>query len=141
MAKLKERIILQTDTTKIQGYEQAGTLAEWRAQVCQPCTGNHRLVLAVSASFAAPLLHHLDQQGFGLHFRGISSIGKTTLLRAGKSVMGDHAHIRTWRATASALESVAAQHNDNVLFLDEMGRPTRRTSAGRPICWRMAPAN
>ncbi len=116
----KERIVLQTDTTKIQGYEQAGTLEGWRNGVSRLCVGNHRLILGISTSFAAPLLHHLDQQGFGINFRGASSVGKTTLLRAAKSVMGDHAFIRTWRATASALESVAAQHNDSVLMLDEM---------------------
>jgi uncharacterized protein (DUF927 family) len=121
MAKRKERYILQTDNTVIHGYEQAGTLADWREKVGKPCAGNHRIVFGISASFAAPLLHQLDQQGFGVNFKGASSIGKTTILRAAKSVMGDHAHIRTWRATASGLESVAAQHNDNVLFLDEMG--------------------
>lgn len=121
MGKRKEKIILQSDTTKIEGYEQAGSAKEWREQVGQACAENHRLVLAISASFAAPLLHHLDQQGFGINFRGSSSIGKTTILRVAKSVMGDHAHIKTWRATSSALESVAAMHNDNVLFLDEMG--------------------
>ncbi|OQX04846.1 MAG: hypothetical protein BWK73_35125 [Thiothrix lacustris] len=121
MARRKERYILQTDNTVINGYEQAGTLENWRDKVSKPCAGNHRIVFGISASFAAPLLHQLDQQGFGVNFKGASSIGKTTVLRAAKSVMGDHAHIRTWRATASGLESVAAQHNDNVLFLDEMG--------------------
>lgn len=120
-AKRKERYILQTNETTINGYEQSGTLAGWREKVSMLCAGNHRLVFGVSASFGAPLLYQLDQQGFGVNFKGASSIGKTTILRAAKSVMGDHAHIRTWRATASALESVAAQHNDNVLFLDEMG--------------------
>lgn len=120
-AKRKERYILQMNETTINGYEQTGTLAAWREKVSGLCVGNHRLLFAVSASFGAPLLHQLDQQGFGVNFKGASSIGKTTILRAAKSVMGDHAHIRTWRATASALETVAAQHNDNVLFLDEMG--------------------
>lgn len=124
--KAKERYILQTDVTAIQGYEQVGTLAEWCTKVSHLCRGNHRLIFAISTSFAAPLLYHLEQQGFGVNFRGASSIGKTTILRAAKSVIGDHEYIRTWRATASALESVAAQHNDNVLFLDEMGEADPR---------------
>lgn len=126
MSKLEEKIILQTNSTKIEGYELAGSLTEWREKVSKLCIGNHRLIFAMSASFAAPLLHHLDQQGFGINFRGASSIGKTTILRVAKSVMGDHAHIKTWRATSSALESVAAMHNDNVLFLDEMGEADAR---------------
>ncbi|MEZ5535344.1 MAG: DUF927 domain-containing protein [Thiolinea sp.] len=121
MAKRKERIILQADTTKIQGYEQAGTLEGWRDEVSRLCVGNHRLILGISTSFAAPLLHHLDQQGFGINYFGASSIGKTTVLRVGKSVIGDHASIMTWLSTATALESVAAQYNDGMLPLDEMG--------------------
>ncbi len=120
--KVKERFILQTDTTKIQGYEQAGSLDEWREQVSQVCLGNHRLVMAMSAAFAAPLLNPLEQQGFGINIHGGSSAGKTTALRAGKSVMGDPEHIGSWKQTATALESTAAQHNDNTLFLDEMGQ-------------------
>lgn len=119
-AKRKERYILQTNETTINGYEQAGTLAGWREKVSMLIAGNHRFVFAVSASFGAPLLHQLDQQGFGVHFKGDSSRGKTTILRVAKSVMGSHKFIQTWKATASALEAVAAQHNDNVLFLDEM---------------------
>ena len=121
MGKLNERFILQSNATHIQGYEQTGTLEDWREKVASLCEGNHRLVMGVSASFAAPLLHDLDQQGFGINYRGPSSIGKTTVLRVAKSVTGDHAHIRTWRATSSALESIAAMHNDNILLLDEMG--------------------
>lgn len=121
MGELKERFILQSSATSVQGYEQAGTLDGWRDGVARLCVGNHRLMMGVCSSFAAPLLHHLDQQGFGINYRGSSSIGKTTILRAAKSVVGDHAHIRTWRATSSALESIAAMHNDNVLLLDEMG--------------------
>lgn len=36
--------------------------------------------------------------------------------------MGRPEHVRSWRITDNALEGVAALHNDNVLFLDEVGQ-------------------
>lgn len=117
----KERIVLQTDGSVLSGYEQSGTLEAWRELVARPCTGNSRLVLGVCAAFAAPLLTLLDQQGFTIHVRGASSIGKSSMQLVGKSVIGSPQSIYTWRATASALESVAALHNDNLLCLDEIG--------------------
>lgn len=117
----KERIVLQTDGSVLNGYEQSGTLEDWRELVARPCAGNSRLVLGVCAAFAAPWLTPLDQQGFTLHLRGASSIGKTSAQRVGKSVIGSPQSIYTWRFTNSALENVAALHNDNLLCLDEMG--------------------
>lgn len=117
----QERIVLQMDGSTLKGYEQSGTLEDWRELVAKPCAGNSRLILGICAAFAAPWLTLLDQQGFTLHLRGASSIGKTSAQRVGKSVIGSPQSIYTWRATASALESVAALHNDNLLCLDEMG--------------------
>lgn len=117
----QERIVLQTEDSTLSGYEQAGTPEAWRELVAKPCAGNSRLILGICAAFAAPLLTLLDQQGFTLHLRGASSIGKTNALRVGKSVIGSPERIHTWRATASGLESIAALHNDNLLCLDEIG--------------------
>ena len=117
----QERIVLQTEDSTLSGYEQAGTLEAWRELVAKPCAGNSRLILGICAAFAAPWLTPLDQQSFTLHLRGASSIGKTNAQRVGKSVIGSPQSTHTWRATASALESVAARHNDNLLCLDEIG--------------------
>lgn len=117
----KERVVLQMDGSTLSGYEQSGTLDAWRELVAKPCAGNSRLVLGISAAFAAPLLTPLDQQSFTIHTRGASSIGKTSMQRVGKSVSGSPQSMHTWRATASALENVAALHNDNLLCLDEIG--------------------
>lgn len=117
----QERIVLQMDGSTLKGYEQSGTPEAWRELVAKPCTGNSRLVLGVCAAFAAPLLTLLDQQGFTIHVRGASSIGKSSMQLVGKSVIGSPQSIYTWRATSSALENVAALHNDNLLCLDEIG--------------------
>ncbi len=60
-----------------------GSLASWRiaARHWAPVRRNSRLVFAVSVAFAAPLLYPLDGEGGGFHFRGASSVGKTTALR------------------------------------------------------------
>jgi len=101
---------------------QSGTLEAWRAEVCAPCAGNSRLVLALSAAFAAPCLHLAGLEGGGLHLRGKSSCGKSTALAIAASVYGPPEYRREWRATDNALESVAAMHCDALLPLDEIGQ-------------------
>jgi uncharacterized protein (DUF927 family) len=123
-----EKIRLQTDMTRIEGYEVRGTLEAWRDDVAAYCRGNHRLVFAISAAFAAPLLTPLNINGCGFHFRGMSSTGKSTALRVAKSVIGNHEKIQQWRTTDNALESLAALHNDTLLCLDELGEAEARTA-------------
>lgn len=106
-------------------YRSKGTLDEWRRSVSQPCAGNSRLVLALSAGFAAPLLRFFTSGlGFGFHFRGLSSSGKTTALLLAGSVWGGGEYsnfLDTWRNTANGIEAKAALHNDALLCLDEIG--------------------
>jgi len=78
----------------------------------------------VAAAFAAPLLRFLLAEGAGVHFRGLSSTGKTTALLAAGSVWGgggERGFLDTWRSTANGLEATAALHNDALLCLDEIG--------------------
>lgn len=117
-----ERIIFQSATLDGVALAQAGTLEGWIAEVCAPCAGNSRLVLAVAAGFAAPCLGLLGAEGGGIHFRGGSSTGKTTALQAAGSMFGGPAYLRTWRATDNGLEGVAAIHSDLLLVLDEIGQ-------------------
>jgi hypothetical protein len=60
--------------------------------VASLATGNSRMVLAISAAFAGPLLYLVEMEGAGIHLRGPSSTGKTTLLRAAVGALRRLAH-------------------------------------------------
>lgn len=106
-----------------------GSMDEWKARVAAPCIGNSRLVLALSAAFAAPCLRLAGVEGGGLHLRGPSSCGKSTALLIASSVYGPPDYRREWRATDNGLESVAALHCDALLPLDEIGQLDPRHAA------------
>src|ERR1035437_3637489 len=105
-------------------YRQKGTLEQWIENIGRLCIGNSRLIFAVALAFAGFLLRIIEQESGGFHFQGLSSIGKTTLLRVAGSVLGggEKGFIRSWRATSNGLEAVAALHNDSLLCLDELGQ-------------------
>ena len=103
----------------------AGTLEDWQREVSRYCTGNSRLVFAVSASFASTLLYQAGEPSGGIHFMGDSKIGKTVLpLIAGSAWGGGgiNGYTKLWRATSNGLEGVATAHCDGLLPLDEMGQ-------------------
>ena len=102
-------------------YTVTGDEGAW-AELARLCVGNTRLVFALCAAFAGPLLRLADVEGGGFSFEGGSSCGKTTCLQVAASVWGGPAHMRPWRATDNGLESVCVLHNDNLLILDEVGQ-------------------
>ncbi len=104
-------------------FSVSGTAEEWRDSVGRLAAGNSRLVFAVSVAFAGVLADVVGEDSGGFHFRGSSSSGKTTALKAAASVWGDPStYPRLWRATANGLEGLAALHNDSVLILDELSQ-------------------
>ncbi|MEO5347130.1 MAG: DUF927 domain-containing protein, partial [Magnetococcus sp. YQC-9] len=107
-----ERVLLQTGDAEQSGFEQSGTLEDWQREVAARCAGNSRLVFAVSAAFAAPLLDLAGAESGGFHLVGQSSNGKTTSLAAAVSVWGGPGRLQRWRATSNGLEGLAALHND-----------------------------
>jgi putative DNA primase/helicase len=117
-----ERVIFQASGGVSNTFREAGTLDSWRAKVSAPCAGNSRLVFAVSSSFAGPTLHLTGMESGGFHFRGGSTSGKSSALRAAASVFGSPEYVRLWRSTDNALESMAAIHSDAILILDEIGQ-------------------
>ena len=120
-----ERLLLQTSGAGAHAFRVSGTLAEWQQQVAAPCAGNSRLVLALSAAFAAPLLSLTGAESGGFHYRGKSSGGKTTALVVAGSVWGGgrlKGYIKSWRTTDNGLEGVAAGHCDALLCLDELSQ-------------------
>jgi putative DNA primase/helicase len=104
----------------------AGTPEAWRDGIAGPCIGNPLLLGAVSLAFAGPLLELLGLDGGGIHLRGASSRGKSTILRAAVSVWGAPKLLGSWRATANGLEGVACACNGTLLALDEMGEVSGR---------------
>ncbi len=99
-----------------------GTLRQWQSEVAVLCVENSRLVFAVSAAFATPLLYLTGNEGGGFHFRSNSSDGKTTALRVAASVCGGPDYMERWRATDNGLEALAMQHCDALLLLDELAQ-------------------
>jgi uncharacterized protein (DUF927 family) len=101
-------------------YGRAGSLQGWREGVAAVALGNDLLTFALSLAFLGPLLRFLDIEGGGVHLRGASSIGKSTLAKAAGSVWGGLGFAQSWRNTANALEMLAMGHNDSLLVLDEL---------------------
>ena len=121
--KSVERVILQTaNARKVSPYAVSGTLSEWQSNIGNKCIGNSRIILAVCVSLTGPLLDALKLENGGFHFRGQSSTGKTKSLSVAASIFGGKAMVRVWRATGNAIESLAREHNDTVLLLDELGQ-------------------
>jgi putative DNA primase/helicase len=125
-----ERIVLQVQTAH-NPFQFGGTPAEWKATIGKWARGNSRLMLALCASLAAPLLQVAGQESGGFNWMGQSSTGKTTALVAAGSIWGKGAssggYVQNWRATSNGLEGLAALHSDAALCLDEIGQAPGRT--------------
>lgn len=111
-------------------------LKYWRAEVASLCSGNTRLLFAVSVCFAAPMLYLIGGESGGFHFRSNSSDGKTTALRVAASVCGGADFMQRWRATSNGLEALASAHCDAPLLLDELAQMDPR-EAGE-TCYMLA---
>jgi uncharacterized protein (DUF927 family) len=122
LGETEERILFQSASAAPSAFKQRGKMTDWQQHIAKPCAGNSRLVFAISAAFAAPLLHVTGMESGGLHFRGDSSTGKTTALRVAASVWGGLDYLQRWRATDNGLEALAAQHSDCLLVLDEISQ-------------------
>jgi putative DNA primase/helicase len=113
-------VIFQSGERGHEEHTQSGTLAGWRDGIATKALGNPLLMLAVSASFAGPLLQRCNSEGGGFHVVGDSSTGKTTLIEAACATWGGPGFKRSWRATANGMEGAAAMFNDCLLALDEI---------------------
>lgn len=124
-----DKLLLQTATAHEHTFRQAGTLESWQQNVARYAVGNSRLVIALSAAVAGPLVGPCAAEGGGLHFRGASSTGKSTALHVAGSAWGGGSvtgFVRSWRATANGLEGVAQSHCDTLLCLDELSQLASR---------------
>lgn len=113
--------ILESDTGTVgHAMKAKGSSVGWKDTIGAACIGNPLLLLAVSQSFAGPLLAPLGTDGGGFHFRGSSSTGKTTLLHVAGSVWGSQGYVHDWRTTDNALESAASASSSALLALNEI---------------------
>jgi uncharacterized protein (DUF927 family) len=121
----KEKVVLQSRSTQNHNWRTSGTLKEWQDKVSKFCAGNSRLVFSASMAFAAPLATPARQNPGGFHWRGGSSLGKSTATFAAGSVCGGGGKLgfgKSWRTTDNTLEAIADSHNDGLLCLDEIGQ-------------------
>jgi putative DNA primase/helicase len=127
-----EEFVYQPDVQSVlvSAPREAGTLEEWQAKVARRARKNPVLVFSLAVSFAGPLLKFAGVEGGGFHLYGASSKGKTTDVQLAASVWGSGAdpaeapgtaYVKKWNATANAVEAIAAEHNDGLLVLDEIG--------------------
>jgi putative DNA primase/helicase len=123
-----ERILYQSPMSAPSTFKHRGNLGDWQKHIATPCAGNSRLVFAISAAFAAPLLNATGMESGGLHYRGDSSTGKTTALRVAASVWGGNEYLQRWRATDNGLEALASQYSDCLLVLDELSQVDPRAA-------------
>ncbi len=100
-----------------------GSLKAWQNEVARPALQSSRMVCAISATFAGPLLKPAGMHPFGLMMYGPSKAGKSTLLVSAGSVIGfrDELSLPNFRATATALAELPASFNDMALLLNEFG--------------------
>jgi putative DNA primase/helicase len=108
-------------------YELRGTLESWRSEVAALCEGNSRLIFSMGVELAASLASIVEVDSGGFHLYGVTSTGKTTVLKVAASVSSIPSKgIKLWRATANGLEGIATAHNHLSLKLDEIGQAEPR---------------
>lgn len=117
-----EQVVYQTDGPSENNFRQRGSIEQWVANVGQLCAGNSRAVFSVACAFTGPVMRAAGMESGGIHFRGDSSSGKTTVLRVAASVWGAPNYMQRWRATDNALEAIASLHCDGLLILDELAQ-------------------
>lgn len=116
-----DRLPLVSGEGMASALDPRGNERDWKTLVGMLCRDNPMMILAASLAFTGPLLRPLGIEGGGLHFRGETSCGKSTLLKLATSVWGSQQIITQWNATSNGLEAIASTVNDMLLPLDEIG--------------------
>jgi len=127
-----EMVIYEHSESLSNQFPTKGNLEEWQENVSKLVESHEYLVLAIATSFSGQILELLDHKGGGIHFKGVSSKGKSTALNTASSVWGHpDKYYRTWRNTSNALEKTACSHNDGLLILDEIGELPNQNDIGQ----------
>jgi Domain of unknown function (DUF927) len=114
--------IIPNPTVRLGEFRRSGTLEEWHQFVGKPCLHSSRARLAIAANFAAPILRMLGLNSFGFNFSGVTTGGKTLLLRWATSASGlnSAAGPATWDGTPTNFEQRALGHRDCIMPLDDV---------------------
>ena len=114
--------ITHNPTVGLGEFRRSGTLDEWQQFVAQPCSHSTRARLAIAANFAAPNLRMLGLNSFGINFSGVTTGGKTLLLRwaASASGLNSDGGPATWDGTPTGFEQRALGHRDCIMPLDDV---------------------
>jgi hypothetical protein len=107
-------------------HAKAGTFTEWKGAVDDLCKIENvpHWILGVAAGFTGPLMHLFGGNTVGVAICGRTSRGKSTALGWAASVWTTPEErfgglMRSLKATANAIENLAAGANGTVLLLDE----------------------
>jgi putative DNA primase/helicase len=100
-----------------------GTHKKWIEHVAGPAKYSSRMVLAICAAFAAPLLKVVDMTSFAIFLTGASKMGKSTVTLAAGSVigLGTEDDLPNFRTTDAAFGELPRDFNDSVMPLNEFG--------------------
>lgn len=121
----KEEIRLMSEFN-IKGVGSKGTPLEWQKNVLPKCKGNSLLIFGIGVGLSALITSKVDGEGGVFHLKGLSSRGKTIILKASTGTIGfpdeQKGYIKSWNSTANAIEGVCETYNDSLLPMDELGR-------------------
>lgn len=126
---VSEVLIDEKTPEHVSGFTMAGTLEGWQRAVKNYPSYSSPLCVAISATFAAPLLRPLGFDSFAVNWFGKTSGGKSTIIRAAAAVGGlfedDGYNLPTWGDTDAAFEAQAMGHRDCLFPVDETGDAER----------------
>ena len=98
-----------------------GDLEAWRAMAQDLRDASPIARIAISAAFAAPLIHLLGARNFVLHLYGPSGGAKTAVTKFATSAFGDPTRMKnTFHTTINAIERTAQLFSDMPLWIDEL---------------------
>jgi putative DNA primase/helicase len=100
-----------------------GSHFKWLQTVARPAKFSSRMVLAISAALAAPLLRMAKLHSFGILLHGPGKAGKSTVLLAAASISGygRERELPNFRTTDVAFGEIPAAFNDSLLPVNELG--------------------
>jgi putative DNA primase/helicase len=102
--------------------QRRGTAKQWRASVGSLSLGSSVLMLAICATFAAPLLVFTGRTSFAICFFGKTREGKTVVSFCAASMTGvcSPDDLISWRSTDTAIEERLSEFVDTAFVLDDI---------------------